>query len=133
MITLICGVPNAGKTTFSAKYQKCLRYDEIALTTPKRYAHICETVRSEGDIAVEGVYDEKWRREEFVKACHEGGHKAVCIWLDTPLEVCIERERNYRHRLEQMVRHSYDAFQPPTYDEGWDEIIIIGENNGEFN
>ena len=125
MITLICGIPNSGKTTFSAKYSKCLHYDDIALTTPKRYAYICERVRSEGEIAVEGVYDERWRRIELVEACHQSGHKATCIWLNTPLEVCLERERNFRCRHESIVVHYSKVFEPPTLDEGGDEIIRI--------
>lgn len=122
---LICGIPNSGKTTLSAKYPKCLHYDEIKLTTPKRYAYICGRARSEDDLAVEGVYDERWRREELVKACHESGHKATCIWLDTPLEVCLERECNFRRRHESLVLIHARNFEPPTLDEGWDEIIRI--------
>lgn len=131
MITLICGIPNAGKTTFSAKYPRCLHYDEIALTTPKRYAYICERVRSdEGDIAVEGVYGERWRREELVKACHEQGHTATCIWLNTPTDKCLEREQSFRKRGGHLVLSHAHHFEPPTLDEGWDEIIVIGETNG---
>lgn len=129
-LTLICGIPNAGKTLYANRFPNVVRYDSLRLITPQRYAHICALAATE-NICVEGVYGEKWRREELVKACHEQGHTATCIWLDTPTDKCLERERNYRHRPESLVLAHAKMFEPPTLDEGWDEIIrITGEENG---
>ena len=62
----------------------------------------------------------------------ESKTKNTCIWLDTPLEICLDRERNGRKRSDHLVIWANDEFEPPTLDEGWDEIIIIrGDDNVE--
>lgn len=122
-MVLVCGLPNAGKTTYSERYPDCIHYDGIPLITPERYRCICESVKKMPDLCVDGVYGEKKRREELVKSCHSVGGHAVCIWLDTLAEECIRREN--RDRPHGLVNLHAKTFEPPTLDEGWDEIITI--------
>lgn len=119
---IICGIPNAGKTTYSERYN-AVHYDDMNLTTRQRYVKLNEIIR-QGDAVIEGVFGERKRRIEFVQSCPDG-EKKTCIWLDTPLEVCLEREAAYRQRPASMVICHAQVFQPPTLSEGWDEIIII--------
>ena len=121
MLYLICGLPNAGKTTYSNKFESVLHYDDISRLS---FAERNEIYRNTDAECIEGIYNTIKSRKNILE-CVKETDKRVCIWIDTPLEICLERERNYRHRPEQMVKHSYDAFQPPTYDEGWDEIIVV--------
>ena len=126
---LIIGHPNAGKTTYSQQYDNVLHLDDFPQS---KFLNCNKAVKkSDGNVVVEGIYNLRCRRKLLLEQVKDKDCKNICIWIDTPLEVCIERERNYRHRPEQMVRHSYDAFQPPTYDEGWDEIIRICYNSSE--
>lgn len=118
MLTLICGLPRAGKTTYSIRYENVIHLD----TSGAYHGVIHKVKRLTGDIVVEGVYRSKCEREALIKAYKGKGY--VCIWLDTPLEV-------------RMTRFGWDKwcdakpFEPPTYDEGWDEIIVIkGDNDG---
>lgn len=120
-VILICGIPNAGKTTYSKRYSNVIHYDEIPLVPHKRYEKIIELAK-EGGAVIEGMYDESFRRAELVSALDE---PCICIWLNTPLEVCLEREANYRKRSPVMVKMHSDHFEPPTYSEGWDEIIEV--------
>lgn len=122
---LIIGIPNSGKTTYSSQYGNCIHYDEIGRTTRDKYRRLNE-LASQGNAVIEGVINEKRRRKELISSCPKDEHK-VCIWLNTPLTECLKREQNYRKRSLDMVRHHHERFEPPTYDEGWDEIIIIGE------
>lgn len=118
MLTLICGMPRAGKTTYAlANYCNIIHLDNIG------YEAVKAKVKSiRGDVAVDGIYNHPQLRAELVQAYK--GHGARCIWLDTPLE--IRRTRPRWHQL-----HGMDFF-PPTFTEGWDEIIVIkGENNVE--
>lgn len=118
-MTLICGLPNAGKTTFSGRYSKVLHLDDFP---PSKFLNCNEAVRqSEDDVVVEGIYNIRCRRERLLEVAK--GRK-VCIWIDTPLEECLRREGKSEH----VVRVGAEMFQPPTYDEGWDEIIIIRNN-----
>lgn len=123
-MTLICGLPNAGKTTYSRRFEGVIHYDNLKLTTRQRYEHLNDLV-SKGNAVLEGVFGERKRRMEFISNTPANERK-VCIWLNTPVDTCHAREN--RGRPQTIVTLHARTFQPPTYDEGWDEIIIIGGN-----
>ena len=118
---IICGIPNAGKTTYSVQYDSVVHFDGLDTTTKKKYDRLKELARN-GNAVLEGVFGDKRRRTELIECCPLEERK-VCIWLDTAVEECVRREN--RNRPTNMIRHHAKVFQPPTYAEGWDEIIII--------
>ena len=116
---LIMGLPNAGKTTYSARYDNVLHLDDFG-----RHKFIkCnrEVAKSDGNVVVEGIYNMKYRRKELLEALKGKDCKKICIWLDISREECERRERRGRN----VVR--YTLLEAPTYDEGWDEIIHLKE------
>lgn len=119
MLTLICGIPNAGKTTYSQKFNNVIHFDDVQKTSV-----VCEMVAKEDDVCVEGAFLDSRRRRKIAEA-YKG--KKVCIWLNTPLAECIAREN--RGRQNGLFRICADGFDPPTYYEGWDEIVIIHDND----
>lgn len=129
MITLICGRCRAGKTTFSKRFPDVIHLDAVSRSGRERYTKVLELVSQRtDDVVVDGVYDKKEYRAELLKAY--AGTGARCIWIDTPLEIIAERSAPhfYRHHTKSgthfvMPKH----FDEPTYDEGWDEIIVIKE------
>ena len=121
MLTLICGIPSAGKTTYSSRYDNVIHYDAY-----HRNCHICNHAvsRIQGDVCVEGVYNTIEERKKLLdSAKHQD--KKICIWLDTPLEECLEREKNSRKRMPSIILKYHERMQPPTLDEGWDEVIVV--------
>ena len=123
-MTLIIGLPNAGKTTYSQRYTNVLHLDDFPWN---RWLNCNEAVRqSDGNVVVEGIYNLRCRRERLLEAVAGKNVRNVCIWLDTPQDECLRREDRGRD-----ARTITDIFQPPTLDEGWDEIIrITGNSNG---
>lgn len=120
MITLICGLPNSGKTTLSKQYKNAIHLDDY----PFGFVECNEVVReTDGDICVEGVYNTIKRRLQFLESVKDRTDKKVCIWVKTPIDVCIAREN--RNRTKAVVESQAKSFEPPTLDEGWDEIIIM--------
>lgn len=119
---LICGIPNAGKTTYSERYENVIHFDRIL--GRYRWDKVVEAVKQDNSVVVEGVYGKASERKRLVEASVE---PSTCIWLDTPLDVCVDRERNGRNRSENMVIWASEDFEEPTYDEGWYEIIRIKE------
>ena len=115
-LILICGLPNAGKTTYSKQFDKVLHLDDFP---PNKFLNCNEAVRkARGDVVVEGIYNIRCRREKLLEACKRHDKK-VCIWINTPLETCLARGR------EDIVRRGAMMFQPPSTAEGWDEVIVI--------
>lgn len=119
MLILIMGLPNSGKTTYSQKFDNVLHLDDF----PNSKFLNCnkEVSKRNGNIVVEGIYNLRCRRELLLK--NVNGEK-ICIWIDTPLEECLRRSG----RPKEVVQQDYNVFQPPTYEEGWDDIIRIKYN-----
>ena len=119
---LICGIPNAGKTTYSQRFDNVVHMDNVA-SKGKASSRILEIIsESTDDMVLEGVFISRRQRKQLVNSC-KPEWKNTCIWLDTPLEECIKRES--RGRTANLMRNCHLCMQPPTLDEGWDEIIII--------
>ena len=121
MLTLVCGRSRAGKTTYCERYRSVLHLDSYGLH-PFSSSRLLEKIEhADGDIVVDGIFDKAERRRALLYA-YKGGGPYICIWLDTPLDV-IESRFCKGARLPHI-------FEPPTYAEGWDEIIrTTGENN----
>lgn len=117
---LLTGIPNAGKTTYSERFTNVIHYD--GLRTARRVDEIVEAVKKDNAIVVDGMLKLARDRKRLVKA---STGRNVCIWLDVPVEVCVERERNYRKRPDALVILCAQTYEPPTYNEGWDEIIVV--------
>jgi len=125
MITLICGLPNAGKTTYSENYENVIHFDDIEHRRPNEQFEKCNALAAEaqGDVCVEGVYNSVKRRKELLEAVKDKPGKRICVWISTSAEVCVKREN--RNRPVGIVFAHAMSFQPPTTDEGWDEVIEI--------
>ena len=123
MLVLICGVGRAGKSTYSEAFEDVIHFDLVGRMA-ERYRNINEIVSHKDNAVIEGIYDRKEFRIELLKA-YKGNDKR-CIWLNTPKSVVLERMA--KDGIPVTQEHFY--FEPPTYSEGWDEIIVIGENNG---
>ena len=111
MLTLICGQPRAGKTTYSARYA-----DVIRLDTSGAYHGVLRRLKHRtGDVVIEGVYRLERERKALIEAYDADVYK--CIWLDTPDEV--------RRSRQGWDKWCDKPFEPPTYSEGWDIIEVI--------
>ena len=122
MITLVCGRCRAGKTTYSKQFENVIHLDTAAKSGRDRYPSVLRLVSEQtGDVVVEGIYDTAEKRRALLDAY--AGEGSRCIWLDTPLEVISGRMGlpAGRHHLSVVPRE----FEPPTYDEGWDEIEVM--------
>lgn len=116
MLTLICGLPRAGKTTYAEQFDNVIHLD-----TSGAYNGVLNRLKCKsGDIIIEGVYHQAKQRKQIIQTYNGEGFK--CIWINTPKEI-------------RQKRKGYDKFcdfpfEPPTYKQGWDQIIII-ENDKE--
>lgn len=122
-MVLICGLPNAGKTTYSANYDNVIHYDEVhAQKGQHPQKLLCEMVsKASQDVCVEGIFITARERRAVVQASN-AEHK-TCIWLNTPIDECMKREN--RNRATCLIQSCAELFEPPTKSEGWDEIIVI--------
>ena len=110
MMTLICGHTRAGKTTYSQRFDNVIHFDDIR----SRSKVIKAVTEADSDIVVEGIY---YAPEHRAELCNAYNGFTRCIFIDTPDEIRAKR-------MGRKILHPY-PFLKPTYDEGWDEIIVI--------
>lgn len=117
MLTLICGLPNAGKTTYSQQFDNPLHLDEIG--TADSVIDMMKQI--DGDIVVEGFFGKSADRRK-IRSAYNG--EAVCLFIDISPDESIKRENRNRHP--SILRNAARYFEQPTYTEGWNKIIHIG-------
>lgn len=123
-IYLVCGLPNAGKTTYSRRFNNVIHGDDLMRLTREERKEIFKATAAE---CIEGVFNKADLRRDVLDSVRHD--RRVCVWIDTPTETCIARED--RGRFYVVEQHAA-MFEPPTMDEGWDEIIVIGEKENEW-
>ena len=115
MIAII-GLPNSGKTTYSKNFENVVHFDYYL----GRYEEGFKFLKTLEDAVIEGLFTSKQRRVELIESCSHMETKK-CIWLDVPLDACMRRPG----RPAGVVLREARIFEPPTLDEGWDEIEVI--------
>lgn len=103
-VAFLCGPPGSGKTTYLSKNQNpTWIYFDATLCAPKRRKHLLSLIK-----------DSKLKK--------------VCIFINTPIEVCLQRNDQRttdrkvpKHTIDQM----YASLVVPSTSEGFDQVITI--------
>lgn len=118
MLTLICGRPRSGKTTYSQRYDCTVLHADYLQTWG--VVRKIKELPEDADVVVDGVY--RHEEERLILLSAYKGSRKTCIWLDTPEE--IRATRHGYHRFQNQ------PFDEPTLAEGWDTVMI--NRNGEI-
>lgn len=125
-----CGIPASGKSTLSKNLANKLgivrfSLDEMGyIRQHKLIPHIVSALQEGKSVVADSLYTkEKWRTE-LLQAVKSIGCRCVLLRISTPLDECIHRNAERENALPNFViENIYNSFEPPTLDEGWDEII----------
>lgn len=140
MIIVFCGAAGSGKTTAAQKLSKqngavLYSYDkfkegssarELPLMRSRMYHAILADAENGHDIIIDDLNITKKQRITVLKELSDLSCKKTLIIMNTSLGECLERnkKRSYLTRLpDDSVVNIYNLYEPPTLDEGWDEII----------
>ena len=139
---VLCGIPGSGKTTTSKRIAsecnaKVYHYDEfkkdfigsdIKRTHKRLYECIVSDILLGNDVVLDDLHTKLICRKDLLSAIQDAPCKKVLIVMTTPFDECIIRnsQRQGKARLPEFVIINLNAsYQPPTIDEGWDEIQYI--------
>lgn len=91
------------------------------------YAAIAQDLREGKTVVCDDLHTTKDKRKKLLAALDGIACTKVLHVMRTPLELCLERNRN-RHpgRLPDfVVTDCYSRYEEPTLSEGWDDIQYI--------
>lgn len=137
---LISGIPGSGKTTLSRQLAEqhsatVHSYDDMpGANTPASMdgsvkREWLKAIRADLEAGKSVVCDAinltAKERKETLAAFDNIPCKKVLAVKETPLEICLQRNRGREARLPDFViTQSAKRFEPPTMEEGWDEIYV---------
>lgn len=136
------GIPGSGKSTYAESLGcRIVCPDDIREAGIRDSAEAFEVSRmmiahllSQGEnVVFDATNTLRQYRAETIAAGKPHADRVVCVWMDTPLEVCIARhyervQHGVRTTLPDsvIVRMSEQlADNPPELSEGFDEIVRI--------
>ena len=103
---MVFGLQGAGKTTW------------IERNAPKLAAN---------SVFLDGPLPSRAKRARAINIARSAGCKVVAVWVNTPFEVALE-QNSKRSGLacirEEAIRHVRGQLEPPSQDEGFNEIIL---------
>ncbi len=131
-LIVFCGIPASGKTTLSkqiAKEHNAIRYsfDKMRCLQHKELIpYIKQSLKDGNNTVVDSTYTLKRARTDLLDAIKDIDCKRTLIFMNTPLDECIHRNTQRKHPVPQhLVEVISSSMQPPSIDEGWDEILYF--------
>ena len=126
---LFCGAPASGKTTISKQMAEKYNAERISFDERHYMRHnemispILEALMDEKNVVADSVFAYVKQRKMILDAVKNIPCKKILIYMTTPLDECLRRNANRKNHLPDFVVESfYNSIEPPTLDEGWDEI-----------
>ncbi|MFA5234740.1 MAG: ATP-binding protein [Sulfurimonas sp.] len=143
MLTILCGFPGCGKSTYVAGLQNgaiviCPDDFRVIMTGQNFYAPAEEAVWSAVKTAVRALLLHKYdviidetsltvgQRAQWIGIANEWSSQIKCIWFNVPVEVCRARNTQ-RDKVvpDDAFNRLVGSFVPPIMDEGFDEIVEL--------
>lgn len=134
----MCGIPGSGKTTLAQEFSRELdstlySYDDLKANRRLEWGRLStyilglirQSLENNQDIIIDDLYITKESRLQLLSGISDIPCKKILIALQTPLDVCIERDRLRKsHNLGRITINNFNKkYEPPSLDEGWDEIV----------
>ncbi len=144
---VLVGIPGSGKTTYARRYlsdkwRVCM--DDLRfMLSVEPYAEPLQPVVIEleyiilerllaginsrfNDIVVDATSVTRERRRRYIELARKHGARPVAIFIQTPLEVALVRNRQRANVIPEAVIHRmHQMLEPPTREEGFEYVITV--------
>lgn len=139
---VLCGIPGSGKTTLSHKLSveynaKLYCYDDMpGANQPGTYTqthvtmwkNVVHDLQEGVPVVVDDIHTTLAMRETALSALAGVDCKKTIIVMRTPYDVCVLRNASrVSHIPVSIIQSLHMRFQPPTFKEGWDNIVHHNE------
>lgn len=143
-LILMCGVTQSGNSIFAKAIQdshedcmtikrdNCRMYNsENADTVDKRFYNAVNiALKSHRYVVANDRNINRIERDKFFNNVNCNGCEVVCVWVETPKNVAVERNKNrdkYHRINEKEIDEMYKYKVSPQDDEPFDKIVFISE------
>lgn len=137
---IMCGLPGAGKSTFTTSRPDLetvcmdrIRFelfgDEAVQTNGRRVfeiamARVKNALEAGRDCVFDGTNTTRRRRRALMQRF--SGVRFVCVWVATPLDLCIQRNAARTRVVPvEVIKRYAQNFMTPDLSEGFAEILKI--------
>ncbi len=150
-VIMTIGIPGSGKTTISKSFAEKNNYvyicpDDIrkeitgnesdqsrnAEVWNNTYQRVLSAINSNSTVVVDATFASYKDRKSFLDFLRSSGvEKIQGLYIDTPLEVSKNRNRNRDRIVPDSVLNRMDSFlkkNPPDINDGFDSLFILDES-----
>lgn len=131
------GIQGAGKTTFCKTRLSDYEYVNLdTLKTRDNEEKLVKKLFREGkSFVVDNTNRFKSDRERYIPTAIAKGYKIVGYYFEPDLKACLRRNRKRSRKVpENVIKEYYNIVlnNRPTYDEGFDEIYTVINDDKEM-
>ncbi len=135
---ILCGLPGSGKSTLASyieqKYKdfNIISFDELSCIT---YDDFIEEIllKNNTNLVLDAVFQKNLYRTKIIKTLKQFNYCSILIYCNLSAENCFSRIQNREKIFSlSLLKAMEQRFEPPSYDEGWDEIYYCYEEESEF-
>jgi len=142
-ITLMCGLPRSGKSTWiseNKEHQVVLSADDLRyLVYNQRFWQDGEALmwsihniilnmllQQGADIIIDETNVSKKRRKPIIDMAKQYGYWTNCVWITTSKDECLNRASKLNDLfIIPVIERMSGEFEKPEYGEGIDNILIV--------
>jgi predicted kinase len=144
-VVVLVGIPGSGKSSWAQKsvlssdeIRRLLRDDETDQTIHRVvFKTLRDLLRRRLELGAPLTYIDatnltRRERRPYIKIAADYGCRAEAVFFDTPLEVCLERNRaRQRNVPEEVLRMMAAKLQIPSTEEGFATVAVISAGTVE--
>ena len=141
-VVVLVGIAASGKSTWakesvlsSDEIRRLLRDDPTDQTIHRVvFKTMRELLRRRLDLRMPVTYIDatnltRRERRPYIKIAAMYGCQAEAVFFDTPLDVCLERNRARERKVPEAVLHMMSSkLQPPSTNEGFCNVVVISRD-----
>lgn len=128
---VMCGIPGSGKSTKSKQLAEeynltRFSFDEMGCYTTRQFLRpVVAALQNGKDVIIDSTHLKTKSRKVIFQTIGDISCRKICVFMNTPFDECLRRNANRDARVPDIAMETLNnSIEPPTLDEGWDEIIL---------